>query len=385
MRMLDDLHVSRGPAAAFVAQGLVWGSFSALVPEIMQQARLEDTEFGRGMLLAALSALAAMWITPWIEARAGRWTVPVLSALMALAFCLPAVATGPWMFLLFMPLATAMSGSQDVAMNARVSVLEGATGRSLMNLNHGIFSVAYAGSALGAGLLRAAGWSPLQVYTLIAVLIAVLLVQMIAAPVDDPPEEADAPSGPRRVAWALVIPGGLIVLAAFMSEQATEGWSALHLERGFDAGAAQAALGPTILGITMAVGRLSGQAIVYRASEASVIRYAALLGGAGAALAAWAPVLPVAYLGFGMLGLGVSVIGPMGLAWVGRMVPNREKALAISRTTVIGYAGFFVGPPSMAALSEAYSLSASFTAVACVFVAIPAVLLPWMLARTRLA
>ncbi len=385
MRMFSDLYISRGPAAAFVAQGLVWGAFGALVPEVMAQAQLEDAQFGRGMLLAALAALVAMWLTPWIDAQLGRWSVPVLSVSMGLLFLLPGVASAPWMFMLFMPLATAASGSQDVAMNARVSVLEGETRRSLMNLNHGIFSVAYAGSALMAGLLRAVGWSPIAIYTVIAVMIALLTVQVVAAPVLDPPEDADAPPGPRRVAWALVVPGGLIVLAAYMSEQATEGWSALHLERGFDAGAAQAALGPTILGVTMAVGRLSGQAIVHRVSEAGVIRYAAVLGGAGAALAAWAQNLPMAYLGFGMLGLGVSVIGPMGLAWVGRMVPNRDKALAISRMNVLGYSGFFIGPPAMAALSEGYSLSASFTAVALVFVMIPAVFLPWMQRQARIA
>jgi MFS family permease len=89
-------------------------------------------------------------------------------------------------------------------------------------------------------------------------------------------------------------------------------------------------------------------------------------------------VLALAYLGFGMLGLGVSVIGPMGLAWVGRLVANRDKALAISRVTVIAYSGFFIGPPTMGALSEAYNLSVSFTAVAVVFASVPLILLPWM-------
>ncbi len=374
--MLSDLHLSRGPVAAFVAQGLFWGAFAALVPVLKPQAGLSDAGFGLAMLVAAVGAFGAMWLAPWFERRFGVRAVPILAGYTALAFLVPGLTANGVAFALAMMFCAMGSGSLDVAMNARVSVLEGRSGRPLMNLAHGMFSVAYAVAALGAGFARELGASPVAIYGVVAGLTGLLVLQVLAAPVHDPERAPDAPD-PPALGWALLLPGGLIILVAFMAEQATEGWSALHLERNLGAGAAEGAFGPAILGATMAVGRLSGQAAVQRFSEAQVLRLAAALSAAGALLAAWAPVLGLAYAGFAMLGLGVSVVAPMAFAWVGRLVAVEHKALAISRVAILGYAGFFVGPPIMGFLSEGFGLHASFSAMALVLLAVPVLLVPW--------
>lgn len=376
---MRDLYVSRGTAAAFASVGLYWGAFGALVPDIKPQVGLNDGEFGLALLVSTLGAIAAMWLAPRVDAALGGRVLPVLALVMAAMFVLPGLAWNGVTFALAMSLGAMSTGTLDVAMNARLSVLESREGRSLMNLNHGIFSVAYGISAVLTGFAREAGWTPFAVFVSLSVLTLALTVQMLRAPVIDPPRDADAPE-PAPLSWWLLLPGGLIILIAFMAEQGTEGWSALHLERNLGAGAAQGALGPAILGGTMAVGRLSGQVIVQRYSEAAVIRLAALLTAAGAVTAAWAGSLGVAYLGFAMLGLGVSVMAPMGFAWVGRMVPVDRRALAVSRLTVVGYTGFFVGPPMMGGLSQLFGLSASFTAVALLMLLVPLVLIP-MVAR----
>ncbi|WP_299927624.1 MFS transporter [uncultured Pelagimonas sp.] len=379
--MLRDIYMSRGPLAAFAAEGLFWGSFAALVPVIKAQAGLSDGDFGVVMLIAALGAVSAMWLAPRAEAKLGRWTLPVLAAVMAGAFVFPGYATNGVFLAVVMMGATIGSGSLDVAMNARISILEGRSGRPLMNLAHGIFSVAYAVSALMAGLGREIGWTPSEIFAAGVALCGLLILQMIAAPVPDP-EPVSEETAKRRLPWVMLFPAGMIVLLGFMTEQATEGWSALHLERGLGAGAAEGALGPAILGMTMAIGRLSGQVIVHYWSEAVVIRVATVIAALGSAIAAWAPSLFIAYLGFGLLGIGVSVVAPMAFAWVGRMVPDDKKALAISRIAVLGYSGFFIGPPLMGFLAEGFGLPVSFTAISVLLLLVPLVLVP-MVARYR--
>lgn len=373
--MLRDLYLSRGPAAAFAAVGLYWGAFGALVPDLKPQVGLSDAGFGAALLVSTFGAIAAMWTAPRIQRALGPRTLQVLALVMAAAFITPGLAGNGVTFALAMMAAAMSTGTMDVVMNARVSVLEDDTRRSLMNLNHGLFSVAYAVSALGTGVAREVGWSPLQVFAALGGVTLLLFVQIRAAPVPDPERGDDALPG-APLGWAVLMPCGLIILLAFLAEQGTEGWSALHLERTLGAGAAQGALGPAILGVTMAVGRLSGQVIAHRWSEAHVIRAAALLCAVGAAVAAQAPSLRVAYAGFAALGLGVSVVAPMAFAWTGRLVTAEHKALAISRVAVLGYAGFFVGPPLMGGLSEWQGLSASFTAIALLMLIIPAVLVP---------
>ena len=172
----------------------------------------------------------------------------------------------------------------------------------------------------------------------------------------------------------VVLWGGLIVLVGFMTENATEGWSALHIERTLGGGAAEGALGPAMLGLTMGFGRLTGQFVIGRLSETRVVFWSALVSSLGALLAAIAPVPLVAYAGFAILGLGVSVIAPMLLALAGRLASDDARAYVISRVTVIGYFGFFIGPPIMGFIAQGFGLRVSFGFVAVLLLLIPALL-----------
>lgn len=375
MTLLRDLHISRGPAAGFAAVGVFWGSFAALVPVLKPQVGLSDGQFGLALLITSVGAVLAMWLAPLAERGLGPRALGVLTALLALATLFPGHTTNGVLFTVAMLGVTMTSGTLDVAMNARVSALEAQVGRSLMNLNHAVFSVAYAICALATGFAREAGFGPAAILTGGSLVMGVLMLQAFAAPVADADHEADGIEV-APLPWTLLLPGGMIILIAFMSEQATEGWSALHLERNLGAGAAQGALGPALLGITMAVGRLAGQVVANRVSERHVIRWASVTAGVGAWIAATAPSLGVAYLGFSILGLGVSVMAPMAYAWIGRMVPNRYRSHAISRISVVGYAGFFIGPPLMGFLSEGFGLSTSFAVIGCLLFAVTLVLLP---------
>ena len=79
-----------------------------------------------------------------------------------------------------------------------------------------------------------------------------------------------------------------------------------------------------------------------------------------AIIVAWAPTPVWAYFGFGTLGLGVSVIGPTGLALVGKCVPDHFRTEAISRVALMGFAGFFLAPALMGIISELQVLRIAF-------------------------
>jgi len=373
MSILSALRLSRSPSLAFAGMGALWGCFAAFVPVIKAGLGAGDGAFGAALLFSAVGLVMAMWLAPLADARLGRWALPVASALLSLAFLLPGLAGNLAVFALCMACVGMASGLTDVVMNARVSELEATHGRSLMNLNHAMFSFAYAAAAVTTGFAREAGWAPVQMFAILGALalLATLGMRMAVAavPADDGPVA-------RRFPWMIVAWGGGIVLVAFLAENAAESWSALHIERTLGGGAAEGAFGPAMLGLTMGVGRLSGQLIADRLRETLVIRWAAVLSAAGALLAAMAVNLPMAYVGFALLGLGISVLAPMGLALVGRRVSPAQRTKAISRTAVIGFLGFFVGPPIMGVLSELFSLRVSFALVAVLLLSILAMLLP---------
>ena len=360
MSILSALKISRRPAAAFVIVGLFWGCFAALVPVLKAQIGASDGLFGVLLLGTGIGLTTSIWLAPRIERLLGAPALMVASLVFAATFVLPSIATGPLMFGLFLVLLGATSGLTDVVMNARVSTLEVASGRSLMNANHGMFSASYAVAALLTGFAREAGWTPEAVFS-VAALVAVALA--LTTKQELPAEEAEQNVGKSSLLWPVLLCGG-VTLIAFMSEATVESWSALHIERTLLGGAAQGAMGPAALGLTMAIGRFSGQVIIEKTSEYSVILWATLLSIIGVLIAATAPTPLIAYLGFGIMGLGISVIGPMALALVGRLVRRDVRTEAISKVAVIGFAGFFVAPVLMGFISEGFGLRIAFASVA---------------------
>ena len=78
------------------------------------------------------------------------------------------------------------------------------------------------------------------------------------------------------------------------------------------------------------------------------------------------------------LGLGVSVVAPMILAWVGKTVAPESRAMAISRVVFLCYSGFFLGPPTLGLLAQLFGLPIAFSVLASLLAMISVVLVPWM-------
>ncbi|MFA8441424.1 MFS transporter [Yoonia sp.] len=360
MSILNALSVSRRPATAFVVVGMFWGCFAAYVPVIKAQLGASDALFGTLLLGSATGLVSSMWLAPRADRILGARGMQVGAALLALAWLLPGQVTLPLVFALSMGFVGLASGLLDVIMNARVSELEAKHNRPLMNANHAMFSVAYACGAMIVGVTREAGLPPTPVFAGFG-LVALLLLPLMRMDVTYVTAE-EGYTG-RYPLWPIVICGA-IVLVAFMSEATVEAWSALHVERTLGGSAAEGALGPAMLGLTMAFGRFSGQAVAERIREFPLVIGASLVSATGAVIAASASTPIIAYAGFGILGLGVSVIGPIGLALVGKLVAPHLRTEAISRTAVIGFSGFFFAPMVMGLLSEAFGLRMAFLAVA---------------------
>ncbi|WP_439156384.1 MFS transporter [Yoonia sp.] len=366
MSIIHALVLSRRPAAAFVVIGLFWGCFAAHVPVIKAQLGASDAVFGTVLLGSAAGLVSAMWLAPRVDRVLGGRGMQVGVVLLAFAWLFPAHITLPLAFAASMAFVGLASGLLDVVMNARVSELEAAHDTPLMNANHAMFSVAYAVAALTVGATREAGIAPALVFAGFGAF-CLLLVPFMRMDVTVVAAE-DGYAG-RYPVWPIVLCGA-IVLIAFMSEATVEAWSALHVERTLGGGAVEGALGPAMLGFTMAVGRFSGQVIVSRMDEARVVVIAALVSALGAVVVAVAPTPVVAYAGFAVLGLGISVIGPMGLALVGKLVVPHLRTEAISRTAVIGFSGFFMAPVLMGLVSQVMGLRVAFGGVALILMAL---------------
>ena len=373
MRLLNDLLASRRALAGFIVVGFGWAAFSAQMPVIKAQVGVGDGFWGTLVLVGSTGAIMAMWLAPLLYRLVGRWAMIAGAAGMVAGFVLAGAAHTPLVIGMALFLAAGGSGVADVLANAEVSEAEAETGRSLMNLNHGMFSLSYAFAAVAVGAAREGGFGPVAIFSVLAVAVAILIPWMIL-PVRTISEEdsQDATGMPRALVWV----GGLVVLAAFLGEAASEGWSALHVERTLGGGPAEGALGPALLATGMAIGRLGAHVFGAGWPPFRVMVAASCIAGFGLALAGAAPGLSVAYIGFLLGGLGVSVVGPLALGLVGQAVRPKHRLAAISQAAALGYAAFFLGPVIMGYVAEGFGLRASFYVIAAIMLIVAAVLLP---------
>ena len=378
MSVAEAIRVSSKPARVFAALGMFWGSFAAFVPQLKANIGVGDAVFGTILLCTSIGLATAMVAAPLLDQKLGKFGMPVAVALLAVTFLVPGTVSQPLYFAVAMLFVGAASGLLDVTMNARVADLESHHSRPLMNANHAMFSLGYGLAAIATGFAREAGVPPVIMF---------LCLGIVAVPVGisarmPPAPDAD-PSAPKgRLPLVPIVFCGALVLIAFMSEAAVEAWSALHLERTLGGRAAEGAMGPAMLGMTMAAGRLVGQWATERFDTFAVIAFSGVLGVFGAVIAASAPTTEVAYFGFAAIGLGVSAIGPLGLAIAGQLVPARHRARAISVTAVIGFSGFFFAPFLMGLVSEFFGLRWAFASIALLFLGLP-ILLPLLRQRMR--
>ena len=213
--------------------------------------------------MTPIAAMVAMLAAPVIGARLGRRALPLCALTKAAAFAVPGQVAHLGVFALAMLGCGAGTGAVDVLMNARASALESQNRQPLMNLCHAGYSFGYAAGALCTGALRSHGLPPGTIMPVMALLAATLVVMSFERGgriegLIRPPDEKPGGLG------LIPLIGGGIVLIAFMTENAAESWSALHIEQTLHGSPALGAAGPASLALTMGYARLAGQSLTDR-------------------------------------------------------------------------------------------------------------------------
>ncbi|HEY0474480.1 MAG TPA: MFS transporter [Kribbella sp.] len=359
------------PLAGFAAFGLFWGAWGAILPAVKADAGVNDGELGIALLMIGLGALLSMRFTGSLIDRYGAIVLPVVVLLFGLCGVLPALAGSAFTLGGALFLLGATSGATDVAINAAGSAAEAATGRPLMNLAHGMFSIAVVAASLGTAGLRAADAGALPVLGGVFVLIAAIAVLLLFPGSRAQPVTRPAESPARRLEPALLVFGGLCALA-YVVENAWQSWGAVHLDSSLHATPALSSSAPAVFAAAAATGRISGNALLLRLRAAQLLVAGGSIAAVGTALAAVAGNPWLALVGIGTAGLGTSVCAPTIIGMAGAWAGPDKRAAAISTVTTIAYLGFLLGPAAVGAASSAWSLRVALGGVAVLAVLVAA-------------
>jgi MFS family permease len=331
---------------AFLANGLAFGVWAGNLPRLKEAQGLSDSALGLMLLMLSIGAVGIMPITGLLAERLGHQRIAACAGVgIAAVLALPALSAG-WPALLASAIVLGtLLGMMDVAMNGHASDVEIAWRAPIMSSFHAGWSIGgLLGSAI-AGLLASQGVGLAASYALPAILVAALALPGFAL--------ASRPTGPqagKRLALPTRAILGITALAGlcFVSEGAVADWSGVYLrsELGTDAAWAAAAFG--FYSMAMAVGRLTGDAVVRRLGPGRVVRLGGGLAAFGLALVLAVQDPLAVDVGLVLVGLGLSNIVPVAFSAAGRL----QGTTGIAMCATMGYAGFMVGPPVIGAIAD---------------------------------
>ncbi|QIQ05945.1 MFS transporter [Streptomyces liangshanensis] len=372
--------------AYFVLAGFVMGMWIVHIPVIEHRTGISHAVLGWLLLLLGAGAFGGMQLAGPLTDRFGaRTVVPASAALCAAALVLPALATDVWTLGGALLVLGVGNGCLDVSMNAHAVQVERGYGRPVMSAFHALFSIGGVLAALIGAFTLGRGWSAAATTggtALFCLVVAAVAAGALLRP--DPASTAvvgasaqevsaqevsagevpagevsagDAPARrgtPSRI-WILAVLAFLLML----SEGVANDWSVLHVKDVLGAPASTAALAYGAFATAMTVGRLLADRVAARVGAAAVLRYGSGVGAVGLALAAFAPNVAVALVGWAVVGAGLSGCVPQLFSAAGHADPDAAGA-NVSRVAGLGYLGMLAGPAVIGPLTHAIPLNLTF-------------------------
>jgi len=308
----------------------------------------------------ALGLLLSIPFIPSINRRIGVGRSTKIGVLL-LAILFNSLLLAPSYVLLCVSLFIVglLSGFTDVSMNALISTIEKRESIHIMSSAHGFFSL---GGFLGAGIgsiLISFLASP-AIHMLLISTVILISNAYLSSHYQGVKEEVvvkDKSQSNFTVIRPLI---ALSVLAfiVMINEGAVEHWSNLFLFDVVKVSESRAGLGFIAFSLFMTIGRFLGDGISKRIGPINIISGGAFIGFLGYLLILTSNFY-ISVIGFGILGLGLSVVIPelFRLAGNTKGVP---PSVGISIVSGIGFAGFLTGPVLLGLISNKAGLSASY-------------------------
>jgi fucose permease len=245
-------------------------------------------------------------------------------------------------------------------MNALVSIIEKRENENFMSAAHGFFSLGgFIGAGIGSFLITQ--FSHPSFHMLLMSSFIILTTLLLAKNYENIAEHAHEKREESTNIFKNLKPVLGLSIVAFIimfNEGAVEHWSNLFLFDIVNVSESQAGFGFVIFSLAMTLGRFLGDGVSRKIGAIKTISYGCLI-----ALVAYSSILMsdfyVSVLGFGILGLGLSVIIPEIFRLAGK-TKHMNTSVAISVVSGIGFLGFLIGPVLLGFISNWSNLIMSY-------------------------
>jgi MFS family permease len=347
----------------FFTNGFQYANWVARLPEVQQLYGVSNARLGTILLCSAAGAISAMPFAGLLTVRFGsRWVTIATAIAFVLLIPLIPLISNLWLISLLFFLFGVFGGSEDVAMNGQAVYVERMYNRPILSAFHGVWSV---GTFLGAGfgaLFAKFGIGLFTHFLTISILSLGLIVWAAFNLIkDDPLSTAteksvqDEENSTFRLPTKAILPLGIIAFCGMTGEGSIADWAAIYMHKVIGQDEAFSALAFASFALAMTVARLFGDYFINEFGNRKQLIGCSTLAILGLSLALAVNNPWMVLLGFYMVGLGIATIVPIIYSAAGN-TEGVSPSVGIAMATTIGYTGFFVGPPVIGYLADAFSL-----------------------------
>jgi MFS family permease len=322
-------------AAGFFTQGFVFISLTTRLPKVQDHWHYSDTTLSLLLLLmvllAGLGSVAAETACRRVDSA-----VLLRSGLLGIAVSVPVFAVAPDQAVFVASLAVygVSLGAVDATTNMQAVALEHLYERPILPSFHGAWTL---GGFLGSAVALAMGHLPIAATGVVAVVPLVIAFAPFLRRAERSVTEAPA----VHVPWRPIMLVGLAMVLFYMVDTAAFTWGPQYLDKVFTTPSGLVALAVFPYLLASGIVRLSGDTLVARYGAMLVLRVGAVVASAGLAITVFAPVWPMAVLGFLVTGGGVAVVAPLSFSAAARIAGEGEPDPVLRHLRVDAVIGRF--------------------------------------------
>ncbi|MFT7073949.1 MFS transporter [Patiriisocius sp. Uisw_017] len=345
----------------FSSMNILIGTWILYLPHIKMKFGLNDSQVGLALFFTACGLIVSIPFVPYLNKKIGTGRSTKIGVIiLALLFNFPLLAPNYTLLCVGLFLTGIFSGFTATSMNALVSIIEKSDKQNFMSAAHGFFSLGgFIGAGIGSFLITR--FSNPSYHMLLMSSFVILTTYLLSDNYKDIIEPRQEKSAKNTNIFKNIKPVlGLSVIAFIImfNEGAVEHWSNLFLFDIVQVSESKAGLGFVIFSLAMTLGRFLGDGVSKKIGAIRTISYGCIV-----ALVAYSLILVANFylsvLGFGVLGLGISVIIPEIFRLAGK-TKHLNTSVAISVVSGIGFIGFLIGPVLLGFISNLSTLVMSY-------------------------
>ena len=342
----------------FFICGFLFANWVARVPEVQDHFGINHSLLGTLLLVISSGAIISMPLSGWMTVNLGSYRITqIFGALASIMVPLMLLSNNYWLVLPFFFFCGFSFGATDVAMNAQAVFVERMYNRPIMSSFHAIFSV---GTALGG--ISGAMFSKFEVplfehLTSVAVFSFLAFLTASFFLINDQPDKSqkEASKGfilPNKT----IFPIAVLAFCGMTGEGSLNDWSALFMNEVVGQSEDFSAWAFVSFSVAMTIARFSGDALQLKIGKRNLLIFSSLGAILGLSTVLIFATSNLTLLGFFICGLGLANVVPIIYSTAGNM-EGLSPSVGIAMATTIGYMGFFVGPPVIGFLSDAFGLT----------------------------